>query len=109
LGDLGLSRRIPTKMVGRKVDNPRWLSPEVMEDLPYNEMADIFSLGIVFWELLERQMPYDEFNISFSSELERKIRGGLRPSIREDHKRSDYGKLVTGNDYRRRLLRNRNV
>ena len=56
LGDLGLSRRIPTKMVGRKVDNPRWLSPEVMEDLPYNEMADIFSLGIVFWELLERQM-----------------------------------------------------
>ena len=26
-------------MVGRKVDNPRWLCPEIMMDLPYNEMA----------------------------------------------------------------------
>lgn len=30
----------------------RWMAPEVIEHKPYDEKADVFSFGIVLWELL---------------------------------------------------------
>ena len=31
------------------------MAPEVTLSLPYNEQADVFSLGTVIWELLSRK------------------------------------------------------
>ena len=50
----------------------------------YTEKADVFSFGIMLWELLVRQKPFDEFEISksgFVSQLEDAIIDGLRPTI----------------------------
>lgn len=30
----------------------RWMAPEVIEHKPYDEKADVFSFGVVMWELL---------------------------------------------------------
>eukprot|EP01117_Protostelium_nocturnum_P004285 TRINITY_DN1566_c0_g1_i1.p1 TRINITY_DN1566_c0_g1~~TRINITY_DN1566_c0_g1_i1.p1 ORF type:complete len:1485 (+),score=528.53 TRINITY_DN1566_c0_g1_i1:71-4525(+) len=93
LGDLGLSRRLPTGMISRKVDNPRWLAPEVMENKPYDEKSDVYSFGIILWELVERGNPFEEYPVRFMMQLEEKIRKGARPTLRDAVKNSEYGKL----------------
>ncbi|KAL8233283.1 hypothetical protein R6Q57_003061 [Mikania cordata] len=34
----------------------RWMAPEVIEHRPYNHKADVFSFGIVMWELLAKKV-----------------------------------------------------
>jgi hypothetical protein len=59
--DFGLSR---LKAQGRSMTGNcgtvQWMAPEVLASKPYNEKADVFSFGIICWELLSRQCPYDE-------------------------------------------------
>ena len=64
-----------------------WLAPEIMKKDQYTEKADVFSFGIMLWELLVRQKPFDEYDIAksgFISQLEDAIIGGLRPTIPVD-------------------------
>jgi len=85
LTDFGESLTVATKASGRaNVANPAWCAPEVMRGLPYTEKADIFSMGILLWELASRQLPYSEFEVSksrFVSQFEDAILDGLRPTI----------------------------
>ncbi|KAF7129597.1 hypothetical protein RHSIM_Rhsim10G0204900 [Rhododendron simsii] len=36
----------------------RWMAPEVIEHKPYDHKADVFSFGVVLWELLTGEVPY---------------------------------------------------
>ena len=40
-----------------KVTNPRWSAPEVIRDSSVSTNADVFSFGIVMWELMTWQQP----------------------------------------------------
>ncbi|AES59821.2 ACT-like tyrosine kinase family protein [Medicago truncatula] len=40
----------------------RWMAPEVIEHKPYNQKADVFSFGIIIWELLTRKLPYEDLS-----------------------------------------------
>lgn len=88
LTDFGESLSVATKASGReKLANPAWCAPEVMKGNPYTESADIFSLGIVLWELLTRSLPYSEYPVSksrFVAPFEDAITQGLRPTIPSD-------------------------
>lgn len=58
---------------------PRWMAPEVIEHAPYNEKADVFSFGILLWELLTGRVPYQEMTPLQAAVGV--VQKGLRPSI----------------------------
>ncbi|XP_076898928.1 serine/threonine-protein kinase STY46-like [Bidens hawaiensis] len=37
----------------------RWMAPEVINHEPYDQKADVFSFGIVLWELVTAKIPYE--------------------------------------------------
>jgi len=39
---------------------PLWMSPEVLKGRPLSEKADVYSFGIVLWEMLTGKEPFDE-------------------------------------------------
>eukprot|EP01087_Luapelamoeba_hula_P000614 TRINITY_DN10463_c0_g1_i1.p1 TRINITY_DN10463_c0_g1~~TRINITY_DN10463_c0_g1_i1.p1 ORF type:complete len:453 (-),score=42.34 TRINITY_DN10463_c0_g1_i1:41-1399(-) len=56
LCDFGLSRPVSEKVMTSVGTDP-WSAPEVLMDLHYSKSADIFSFGIVLWELLSLTAP----------------------------------------------------
>lgn len=41
-----------------------WMAPEVIMNQPYTIKADVYSYGIVLWEILSRRKPYEGINPS---------------------------------------------
>lgn len=59
LTDFGLSQDKTTKM-NTRVGTLNWVAPEVLEGaVAYDEKADIYSFGMVLWELLTGRTPYE--------------------------------------------------
>jgi len=63
-------------------DDAVWLAPEVMEEKIYTEKADVYSIGVILWELLTRSLFFGE--IRFMSQLEELVKAGKRPLIPDD-------------------------
>ena len=40
----------------------RWMAPEVIRHSRYDHRVDVFSFGIVCWEMLSGQLPYDQLS-----------------------------------------------
>lgn len=62
------------------------MAPEVITSKQYNEAADIYSFGIVLWELVSRDVPYADVQggapMAVVSQLINKVvRRGERPII----------------------------
>jgi len=61
--DFGLSRIIDNATTGRDkkmtlCGTPSWAAPEVLRNEPYTEKVDIYSFGMVMWEMVSRQDPF---------------------------------------------------
>eukprot|EP01117_Protostelium_nocturnum_P009737 TRINITY_DN3481_c0_g2_i2.p1 TRINITY_DN3481_c0_g2~~TRINITY_DN3481_c0_g2_i2.p1 ORF type:complete len:1509 (+),score=531.31 TRINITY_DN3481_c0_g2_i2:2688-7214(+) len=81
VSDFGLSGAMSTVSSG-EVANPRWLAPEIMNFQEFTEAADVYSYGVILWELLTRQDYFAE--IAFNSQIEESVRAGKRPLIPSD-------------------------
>lgn len=57
--DFGTSTKIHTEMTSTK-GSAAWMAPEVFEGKRYSEKCDVYSFGIVLWEMLSRKKPFDE-------------------------------------------------
>jgi serine/threonine protein kinase len=41
---------------------PEWMAPEVLRNEPSDEKSDVFSFGVIFWELCTLQEPWNGLN-----------------------------------------------
>ncbi|XP_055803187.1 serine/threonine-protein kinase STY17-like [Solanum dulcamara] len=80
VGDFGVARvQTQTGVMTAETGTYRWMAPEVIEHKPYDHKADVFSFGIVLWELLTGEIPY-----AYLTPLQAAIgvvQQGLRPTI----------------------------
>lgn len=57
----------------------RYMAPEVAEGLPYNHKADVYSFGIILWELNVGKKPFQGLNRE--QYYETVVHGGERPPL----------------------------
>ncbi|GAM25173.1 hypothetical protein SAMD00019534_083480 [Acytostelium subglobosum LB1] len=89
--DFGTSRAIdPSKQMTLNLGTSCWMAPEVFRNEPYTELCDVYSFGIVLWEIFCRKDPYDGVN---SWSIPVMVTKGERPQIPSDCP-SDYCKLI---------------
>ncbi|XP_044732924.1 mitogen-activated protein kinase kinase kinase 13 isoform X2 [Chrysoperla carnea] len=65
ISDFGTSREwneISTKM--SFAGTVAWMAPEIIRSEPYNDKVDIWSYGVVLWELLTCEIPYKDVDSS---------------------------------------------
>ncbi|EYU17550.1 hypothetical protein MIMGU_mgv1a004130mg [Erythranthe guttata] len=80
IADFGIARvQLQSGIMTAETGTYRWMAPEVIEHKPYNHKADVFSFGVVLWELLTGKIPY-----AYLTPLQAAVgvvQKGLRPSI----------------------------
>ena len=59
LGDFGIAKTVERTSGGTKIGTYKYMAPEVYNNQPYGMAADLYSLGLVlYWLLNERRMPF---------------------------------------------------
>lgn len=60
--DFGMSRMMPenNEMMSGSVGTVQWMAPEVLRSERYTEKADVYSFGILLWELLTGDAPFKQ-------------------------------------------------
>ncbi len=80
LGDLGIAGTFETEIVG--AGTMAYMAPEQHKRGLVDHRADIYAFGILFFELIARQRPFDaEKNLDFDQNLIERKRQGLVPNI----------------------------
>ena len=61
LGDFGIAKGFQSTMEKAKtmVGTPYYLSPEIIENKPYDAKSDIWSLGVLLYEMMTFKMPFN--------------------------------------------------
>ena len=59
IADLGIAKLMKTSGVLTKIGAQSYMAPEVFKQQKYNDLSDIWSLGIIFMELLIGERIFD--------------------------------------------------
>ncbi|XP_046850799.1 mitogen-activated protein kinase kinase kinase 7-like isoform X2 [Xenia sp. Carnegie-2017] len=59
IGDFGTACDMQTYMTNNK-GSAAWMAPEVFEGDKYTEKCDVYSFGVILWQLISRRKPYDD-------------------------------------------------
>lgn len=82
MADFNLSKKFFTADNNRRgsleLNNPRWLAPEVLRGEYATEAADVFSMGVVLWELLVGKFPWGGME---RSEIRTRVLAGGRLEV----------------------------
>jgi serine/threonine protein kinase len=88
LADFGLSRIVrkqreessETEQPMTPCGSPAWTAPEIVKMLKYTDKVDVFSFGIMMWQLVSREQPYpgEDQDVDLAMAVAHK---GKRPKI----------------------------
>ena len=78
IADFGWTRIKGDEMTDR-IGTFQWMAPEVITGKIYSEKADVYSFGIILWEISAREPPYK--NIMGTKVSVEVVKNDLRPKI----------------------------
>src|SRR6185437_15503506 len=93
ISDFGLSQFSVGRFLVNKNINPRWSAPEVIERKDQSIYSDIYSFGIILYELLTKQIPYSiqenpEWN--FMINVGKSIIEGIKPNYSKQNIKNQF-------------------
>jgi serine/threonine protein kinase len=80
ISDLGLSNLIHKQNLGKVVGILPYIAPEILQGHSYTSASDIYSFGMIMYEVLTGFLPFYDKNWD-DSVFKKAIIGGLRPEI----------------------------
>lgn len=60
--DFGMARMKTGDLMTMGIGTAQWMAPEVISGQEYNEKADVYSYGIILWEMLTGDIPFNGMN-----------------------------------------------
>ena len=73
LGDLNVSKIAKLGITQTQIGTPYYISPEVLEEKPYNNKCDVWSVGCIIYEMCTLRPPFRGTSLK---ELYRNIKNG---------------------------------
>eukprot|EP00958_Prasinococcus_capsulatus_P003549 scaffold323_cov414-Prasinococcus_capsulatus_cf.AAC.31 len=61
--------------------SPGWMAPETFSSENYDEKVDVYSYGVLLWELLEKKVPYEDEDYPPYAIVYKVVSEGLRPKL----------------------------
>ncbi|HEV3009162.1 MAG TPA: serine/threonine-protein kinase [Burkholderiales bacterium] len=83
--DFGVARLPSSSMTeaGKLLGSPKYIAPEQVQEHPVDPRADIFSLGVVLYEMLAGKTPFEEPGLDVLSLLDRIVAAPVTPLSRQ--------------------------
>eukprot|EP00472_Partenskyella_glossopodia_P005196 CAMPEP_0197541388 /NCGR_PEP_ID=MMETSP1318-20131121/67131_1 /TAXON_ID=552666 /ORGANISM="Partenskyella glossopodia, Strain RCC365" /LENGTH=652 /DNA_ID=CAMNT_0043100557 /DNA_START=962 /DNA_END=2920 /DNA_ORIENTATION=+ len=81
VADFGMTRFQDNNNVMTTCGTPLWMAPEIIRRKEYNYKVDVYSYGIVLWELYTRKIPYKSLGIPAKYLVKKVAMELLRPRI----------------------------
>lgn len=78
--DFGTACDMKTYMTNNK-GSAAWMAPEVFEGNNYTEKCDVFSFGIILWEMITRRKPYEDMSGFNAFRIMWAVHNGTRPPL----------------------------
>ncbi|THU48997.1 hypothetical protein C4D60_Mb06t04920 [Musa balbisiana] len=83
IADFGVARiEVKTEGMTPETGTYRWMAPEMIQHRPYNQKVDVYSFGIVLWELITGMLPFQ--NMTAVQAAFAVVNRGVRPIIPQD-------------------------
>ncbi|KAM0013449.1 putative dual-specificity kinase TKL-Pl-4 family [Helianthus debilis subsp. tardiflorus] len=83
IADFGVARiEVQNEGMTPEMGTYRWMAPEMIQHRPYTQKVDVYSFGIVLWELITGTLPYH--NLTDLQAAFAVVNKGLRPTVPND-------------------------
>ena len=84
VSDVGISKEA-VEITGTIAGSPVYIAPEVFQSDLYNNKADIYSLGIILWEVWYGEQAFARIDATSLKQFFTKVEDGLRPQPLEGY------------------------